>query len=61
MKTYTKPSVQTFEFFAKEMLAASPGGVATGSSAGKGYNSSDVDYSRQKNNGIGGGLWSDMQ
>ena len=64
MKTYTKPSVHSFEFFAQDMLATSPGvggGVTSGSTAGQSYNPNDVDYSRQQSHGVGGGLWEDMK
>ena len=57
-KIYNVPTVVTLNV--RQMLASSPTpqvGVDTG---GSGVNPQDLD-TRQKNNGIGGGLWSDMQ
>ncbi|MBR1651778.1 MAG: hypothetical protein IJ692_00120 [Alloprevotella sp.] len=59
MKTYTKPSVQTFEFFAQEMLAASGTGVESGNSVSKTVSSGS--QKTRENGGFGGGLWEDMQ
>ena len=59
MKTYIKPTTETFTISAANMIAASGKTTETiskGSSGGNG-----VDLSREKQSGIGGGLWSDMQ
>ena len=59
-KTYYIPTTSVVAFKVHQMLAASNPNVTVSTNTNEYIEAGSVE-TRQKNNGIGGGLWSDMQ
>lgn len=55
MKKYIKPATEAISFQMNGMMAQS---LTMGQ---KGENTTDIDLTREKKGGVGGGLWSDMK